>query len=319
MSVIIKVFYTGVIIDMDEKEIIKRLINNDALFNNIHIIKQRFDIIPNDKDHIGAFIEFQDLQDLRNNFLNDLLDTIVDWVYSEEKTADLVSRYKKAGKTESAAHAAVIRKAKEKFRKTDDVGKLLAQGQFGELLLFHFIQRIMQAVPLLRKMKITTSSHHERFGADAIHYKVEDGKNIIILGEAKTYTSKHSFKKAFEQSITSILDTYQKHRKEINLYVHEDFLDELLNQVAEEYLSNRLKNVEIHLVCIVTYNEDTVINYSSQEEIQNQIIRVIEDKYRSFDNNKIDLKLNPILKRITYILFPVWELERLISDFQARL
>lgn len=34
-------------------------------------------------------------------------------------------------------------------------------------------------------MKIATSSEHERFGADAIHYKIQDAKNIIILGEAK--------------------------------------------------------------------------------------------------------------------------------------
>ena len=40
----------------------------------------------------------------------------------------------------------------------------------------------MKAVPLLRKMKITTSSQHERFGADAIHYKVENGKNINNFG-----------------------------------------------------------------------------------------------------------------------------------------
>ena len=36
--------------------------------------------------------------------------------------------------------------------------ELLIQGQFGELLLFHFIQKFMQATPLLRKMKIATSS-----------------------------------------------------------------------------------------------------------------------------------------------------------------
>lgn len=39
-------------------------------------------------------------------------------------------------------------------------------------------------------MRITTSKSHERFGADAIHFKIENDKPIVILGEAKTYTSK---------------------------------------------------------------------------------------------------------------------------------
>ena len=54
-------------------------------------------------------------------------------------------------------------------------------------------------------MRITTSKSHERFGADAIHYKIENGKNIIVLGEAKTYTSEYKFNEAFEDALNSIL------------------------------------------------------------------------------------------------------------------
>ena len=80
----------------------------------------------------------------------------------------------KKGKSEATAHASVQRRARDKFRKGSG-NTLLVQGQFGELLLFHFIQKCMKAVPLLRKM-ITTSSQHERFGADAIHYKLRTEK-----------------------------------------------------------------------------------------------------------------------------------------------
>lgn len=90
-------------------------------------------------------------------------------------------------------------------------------------------------------MRITTSKSHERFGADAIHFKIENGKPIVILGEAKTYTSNYKFKEAFGDAIESIITTYSTHRKELNLYVHEDFLDETMNDVAEQYLNNNLK------------------------------------------------------------------------------
>lgn len=125
----------------------------------------------------------------------------------------------------------------------------------GNLLLFHYIQRFQKAVPLLRKMPIKTSSQHERFGADAIHFKIENDKPIIILGEAKTYTSKYKFSQAFEDAITSILSTYSSHRKELYSYLHEDFLDDEMNDIAEKYINNTLDNFEVRLVCLVVYNE----------------------------------------------------------------
>ena len=172
--------------NLKEQDIKDRLLKNDTLFRDVHIIKQKFDILPEDKEHYGASIAFQDIQELREDFINDLLDTIVDWVYSSEKYKELRDKEIENGKTEATAFSTVRRKAEQKFRKGSD-SSLLVQGQFGELLLFHFIQKCMEAVPLLRKMHITTSPQHERFGADAIHYKIEGNKNIIILGEAKTY------------------------------------------------------------------------------------------------------------------------------------
>lgn len=301
---------------MDEKDILKRLVQNDALFRKIHVITQTYDILPNDKEHIGAYIEYQDINELREDFLEELTDSIVDWIYSSEKFNELKQKAISKGKTEAAATQEVGRKAKQKFRANHNSDKLLIQGQLGELLLFHFIQRCMKAVPLLRKMNITTSSEHERFGADAIHYKVEKEKNILILGEAKTYTSAYKFTEAFSDALESIVNTYKKHRSELNLYVHEDFLDVEMNAVAEEYLNNTLDNVEIQLVSIITYNETKQLKIEKEEEIKSQIEEVIENRYKKYDNRKIDITNNPILKRITYIVFPVWDLKDLAERFQ---
>lgn len=301
---------------MDEKDILKRLVQNDALFRKIHVITQTYDILPNDKEHIGAYIEYQDINELREDFLEELTDSIVDWIYSSEKFNELKQKAISKGKTEAAATQEVGRKAKQKFRANHNSDKLLIQGQLGELLLFHFIQRCMKAVPLLRKMNITTSFEHERFGADAIHYKVEKEKNILILGEAKTYTSAYKFTEAFSDALESIVNTYKKHRSELNLYVHEDFLDVEMNAVAEEYLNNTLDNVEIQLVSIITYNETKQLKIEKEEEIKSQIEEVIENRYKKYDNRKIDITNNPILKRITYIVFPVWDLKDLAERFQ---
>lgn len=304
---------------MDEQDILRRLHLNEALFRNVCIVKQRYDIEPNNKDHIGAYIEYQDIMELRDDFLNELADSIVEWIYNSEKFTDLKMKAEKRGKTESAASSEIIRRAKEKFRSNHNSDEILIQGQLGELLLFHFIQKCFGAVPILRKMKINTSSQHERFGADAIHYKIENGKNIIILGEAKTYTSNYRFSQAFSNAIDSIIDTYKNHRKELNSYLHEDFLDEEMNKVAEEYLNNSLNNVEIQLVVIVTYNESKSLTKSSESEIKTQIEEIISNRYKNFDNNRIDISNNPILNRITYIVFPVWDLLNLAEEFQKKI
>ena len=300
---------------MTKEDITRRLLNNDALFNKVFVFQQSFDIIPQSDSHIGASIAYQDIRELRQEFLRDLVSSIVDWIYDATKYEALVERYRQEGRSSGAAAAAVIQKAKDKFRKSTDA--LLIQGQLGELLLFHFIQRFKKAVPLLRKMPITTSSTHERFGADAIHYKIEDNKNIIILGEAKTYSSKYKFNEAFEDALISILESYSKLSSELNLYVHEDFLDSQLNAVAEAYLSNRLENVKVELVSIIVYHETKKVGITDEEDIKNQILNIISERYREFDKQRIDITANPILNRITYIVFPIWELDEFAKAFQA--
>lgn len=301
---------------MEEKDILKRLIKNDSLFNMIGVIVQQYDILPNNKEHIGAYIEYQDIQELRDGFVEELSDTIVDWIYSSEKYEEIKKKLVNSGKSEAAASQYIGRKAKNKFRANKNSENVLIQGQMGELLLYHFIQKCMKAVPLLRKMNIATSSDHERFGADAIHFKIENDKNIIILGEAKTYTSKYKFNEAFSDALDSILNTYNKHRSELGLYIHEDFLDDEMNIVAEKYLNNTLKSVEIQLVSIVTYNELSKIDKIDENTIRNNIKKIIEDRYRNYDKNKINMRNNPILSRITYIVFPVWDLKELAEKFQ---
>ena len=282
----------------------------------IGVIVQQYDILPNNKEHIGAYIEYQDIQELRDGFVEELSDTIVDWIYSSEKYEEIKKKQVNSGKSEAAASQYIGRKAKSKFRANKNSENVLIQGQMGELLLYHFIQKCMKAVPLLRKMNIATSSDHERFGADAIHFKIENDKNIIILGEAKTYISKYKFNEAFSDALDSILNTYNKHRSELGLYIHEDFLDDEMNVVAEKYLNNTLKSVEIQLVSIVIYNELSKIDKIDENTIRNNIKKIIEDRYRNYDKNKIDMKKNPILSRITYIVFPVWDLKELAEKFQ---
>lgn len=157
---------------MEQTDIFKRLIKNNSLFNIIGLIIQQYDTIPNNKGHIGAYIEYQDIQELRDEFVEELSDTIVDWIYSSERYEEIKKRLVNSGKSESTASQYISRNPEINLEQIKNSENILLRGQMGELLFYHFIQKCMKAVPLLRKMNIATSSNHERFGADAIHFKI---------------------------------------------------------------------------------------------------------------------------------------------------
>ena len=92
-----------------------------------------------------------------------------------------------------------------------------------------------------------------------------------------------------------------------------------MNDVAEAYLEKKLKNVEVHLVCIVVYNETRKLKNQTETEITKEIDKIIEERYQNFDNKKIPIEENIILNRITYIAFPIWKLDELLEIFQKEL
>ena len=100
---------------MEEKDILRRLVKNDALFKKIHVVTQNYDILPENKKHMGAYIEYQDIRELREEFLDDLIDSIVDWIYSSEKFSELKAIAIASGKSDAAASQEVGRKARNKY------------------------------------------------------------------------------------------------------------------------------------------------------------------------------------------------------------
>lgn len=297
---------------MDSTQIEKCLVDNESLFNHLYVVEQQFDIIPN-SNHYGMAITYVDLQERRVAFLEELINTIVDWVYSKNQQNRIISDLALENRSPANSYSKLLQLAHGKFRKTDS--RNLLHGQFGELLLSNCIQRFMRAAPILRKMPITTSPNFERFGADAIHYKCEGVNNLIYLGEAKSYTSKYQFNTAFNDALTSIVDAYNNIQSELKHYIYDDFLDEDLRDVAQQYLNSTLPNVKVNLVSMISYNETQAVSGSCENEKKACIDEIIKKRYSDFDNNIINMHQNAILDRITYIVFPIWEFDSLLDEF----
>lgn len=289
----------------------KYLTNTDKLVNHIYWFYEDLEMLPQ-KDHYGLSINYTDLKERKDDFLSELINTVVSWVYNNSKSKDLFDkRFAETGDIGNAMNF-VTNQAYKKFRKGHP------QGQFGELLLFNLIQHYYKAVPVLRKQRITTSIGHERFGADAIHYKKEGDNNIFILGESKCYESKYAFSSAFETSLNSVVNTFNLLDKEIDLYLYDDFLEPELEDVVKAYKAGELSDVKFELVCMIAYNETNKITGDNETSIKDAIKTIIKERCKNFDKDKFNAINEALLTRINYIVFPIWELDLLLDTFQSK-
>jgi len=105
---------------------------------------------------------------------------------------------------------------------------------------------------------------------------------------------------------------------EIDLYIYEDFLEPELEQVARAYKNGTLKNVEIHLVCLIAYNETKDFKRVSQDQIKAEILSTISERCKTLKTDTYDVfnGNDTMLARMNYIIFPFWEMKHLIGEFQ---
>lgn len=298
--------------DLDLKALLTR---TDAFIRTMHVVRDDFSLLPT-KEHIATCVNYADLQEMRDDFVRELKNTILAFVYSPAKQQELVSTFEREGRDPGGAWSHLLEKARSKFRNKS------LQGQFSELLLSNLLQHYFHAAPLLRKMKITTNPALERNGADAIHIAREGDDFLLYVGEAKTYNRKgSSLRAALVDAISDAVSKhYPNHRNELDLYSHEDFLPPELEQIAQGYLNGTLTNVEVHLVCMVTYDSKEPISGMKRDEILDCIIGQVKREAAAARTHKLFKEISPaLLPRLNYVLFPVREMDELITLFQKKL
>lgn len=293
----------------DQSEIESLLTHTQQLLNHVYWFNHNLSFSPT-KNHIGSSINYSDIKCRKDDFIKELVNTIVDWVYSKPKAKEILeNRAAIAGGSLTNACAFLTTNAFSKFRPSKP------QGQFGELILFNFLQHFFNAAPLLRKMPIMTTKGLERFGADAIHIKWDSGKYVFILGESKCYESKYGFKSAFENSLTSIINTFNLFDSELSLYTYDDFIEDSLIEIAQKYKNGELDNVRFELVCLITYNENKPIDGDTETELKTSIKNIIIDRCRNLPEETFSNIEHRILSRLNYVIFPVWELDKVLDEF----
>jgi hypothetical protein len=308
------------LIDID-----KLLVKTQALMEKVYEVRESFGLQPQ-IDHVGACINYTDLNPMTREFLSETLNLIVDFVYNVTTQDTMLSEFVKT-RSKSAAQTNLFQKARKKFRAYADLGSMpqdseardLARGQFCELLLFAFLQHYYHAVPVLRKMPLVTNLNIERHGADAIHMATEDDKYVLYIGEAKSVDkqSGNNFRTSLTNAIKDGYLHYNKHRQEIDQYVYEEFVPAELETVIQDYIEGRLNDIEIRIVCLAAYqtqncNPQKTDRQSILDEIIGTIQDSITDRWKTTLHGGIPSNIVP---RFRYIMFPLEELESTISHF----
>ena len=296
---------------ISEADIDSLLVCTDPLLHNVYTFDCSGHAMPG-KSHRVAAIAHQDVFERRVDFLRELRNTVSSWVYSKKKYTQLYNDELAARGYDVQNVASHIQSLiSEKFRKG------YPQGQFGELLLFNLLQHFFKAAPMLRKMPITTNPSVERHGADAIHFRPSGGKNIVFIGEAKTYSSKYKFKNALDDAVESILKAAIGFASELNLYVYDDFIDEDLREVAAKIKRNTLEDVVFELVCIVSYSEnDKSKTGKTQREIEECIEKCVVgqlNKHAAAYSHHDPIAFG----KIHFVICPFWDFGKLLEGFDA--
>ncbi|SEB16270.1 protein of unknown function [Marinobacterium iners DSM 11526] len=166
-------------------------------------------------------------------------------------------------------------------------------------------------------MPLTTSRGHERFGADAIHYKKSGRENVVFIGESKAYKSNYKFRQAFSESLSSIIDTYKSLQEELLLYTYDDFIDPQLQDIAEKLKDGELENVRYELVCLISYNELKSPLGECEKEIKQKIENIILERFSSLDSDVTKDISKPLVQRVHYIVFPFWDFDGMLEGFDS--
>lgn len=289
----------------------KLLAPTAKLFEALEVFQMRTDLRP-DKQHFGAHVKLVDFNFNRDHLVRRLKHAIIDWVFCKAESERIFNEEFGAEEDRSAAAVALYDAARETFRPNHP------QGQFGELLLSGFLQHLFQAAPLLRKQVVRTSDNHERFGADAIHYSNSGGHNLY-LGESKCYKSKYKFSDAFEASLESMNTTLTSYSSEIKKFATGNFIEDDLKLVASDILRNKIPDLKIHPTSIIIYNEHHRFSSSDSDQMKSEIREAIKARCANVADSVYEKIHERALSRLTYIILPVWELDKLLQEFEDAL
>lgn len=214
-----------------------------------------------------------------------------------------------------------ICEAREYYLESDSVeDKYLKRGEFGELILYHFLHEYFNADALISKIYFKDSFGLAAHGFDAVH--VDSKNKILWLGESKLYSSGNSaidalikdleehFNINFFDSEFTIIDN-RVHDSGIEL---DDFMKSLIN--PETKVLKKLSNINIAL--FAGFDSNSFSQFVDEKSFKSALEIEIE-KLLIRAENKIQTHPWQQYLNIYLFLFAVDSKRNLVKDLHLKL
>ena len=193
------------------------------------------------------------------DFVNFLLDCIVDYVISNKERNSAIREGKK--NCSFSPYMKLDRRAKDLFTLQEK------SGEVGELILFILANHYLRYPILINKMSLKTSPDMHVHGSDGIHFNFDEESGILDLywGESKVYKDVNG---ALDDCLASIRDfilesIHERAKRSIDLNLIGSNLGKLDSDVLEQLLlpffnldSDFSNRVRFKGICFVGFNSD---------------------------------------------------------------
>ena len=180
------------------------------------------------------------------------------------------------------------------------------KGDWGEFILYAILKYKRDISNKLTKVKIKTARGDQVKGFDCAHFKVENKKLTLVLGESKFHQTFYSGLSQAMNSIKGLLNM-DKTKDEISLLI-----DHLENESeAEDYTTARnilnsgysLDNIKFVIPIFLTYNSDVVDKFNVFcENYEMEIKAELEVFFKKAQDKIAGIPIYPNFKFLIFIL-----------------
>jgi hypothetical protein len=246
-------------------------------------------------------------------------------VYSENKyREDLLLKLLR----DTVPHFALTKKELEKLNK-DNFQDLIRRawnrisnrpadkkGDYGELILFLFLEVFYPAKKLITKVRLRSSLKEEIKGFDCSHFRIKGDDVEFWLGEAKFHKD---FSGGISKAVSSINEhaNYSKIKDELIIIEgNNDEIDEGDRLLIEKHLNADmpLEKINIVMPVLITYDSKAVNKYAMiTNEFKDKLEKELKGHYSTIDKSKISIASNV---KLLFILFPLNSVSQIKTELE---
>jgi hypothetical protein len=236
-----------------------------------------------------------------------LVDTLIDHI--TQYALSVSKRYKKDDKDNESYRNKMYREARNLFRKSSKTG------EFGEMILWFFLESILKAPQVVAKMDLKTNRNDEVKGADGIHVNITNDDILeIIFGESKLYADlSKAITEAFK-SIEHFFDTKQYKREYSLITEHFKWLKNEQGKKVLDFISGKIEDgeVKIKVACLIGFDWNEYKKLENQEE-RLKLVEEFEELYK----NKASKIKNSITAKFSNFKYDQYEFDFFFLPFKS--